>query len=69
MSLGGLFHIIISIIFPLISFKRIFISLIIIELLLRAFGFETWKYSEHNLKEPTTNKYHPILGWKPKEGA
>ena len=50
-------------------FSSIFISLIIIELLLRSFGFETWKYNEHALKEPTTNKYHPILGWKPKEGV
>ena len=47
----------------------IFISLIIIELLLRAFGFETLKYREYDLKQPTTNKYHPILGWKPKEGV
>ena len=50
-------------------FSSIFISLIIIELLLRAFGFETWKYREYDLKQPTTNKYHPILGWKPKEGV
>ena len=49
-------------------FSSIFISLVIIELLLRAFGFEAQKYREHGLKEPTTNKYHPILGWKPKEG-
>jgi len=50
-------------------FSSIFITLIIIELLLRAFGFETWKYREYDLKQPTTNKYHPILGWKPKEGV
>ena len=50
-------------------FSSIFITLIIIELLLRAFGFETWKYREDDLKQPTTNKYHPILGWKPKEGV
>ena len=49
--------------------SSIFISLIIIELLLRAFGFHAWKYREQELKEPTTNEYHAILGWKPKEGV
>ena len=49
--------------------SSIFISLIIIELLLRAFGFQAWEYRERNLKEASTNKYHPILGWKPKEGV
>ena len=50
-------------------FSIIFISLIIIELLLRAFGFQAWEYRERNLKGATTNKYNPILGWKPKEGV
>ena len=49
--------------------SSIFISLIIIELLLRAFGFHAWKYREQELKEPATNEYHAILGWKPKEGV
>ncbi len=59
-----------SIIEKLVSILlSIFISLVIIELLLRALGFEAQKYREHGLKEPTTNKYHQILGWEPKEGV
>ena len=53
----------------ILVFSSIFISLIIIEVLLRTFGFEAQKYREHGLKEPTTNKYHQILGWEPKEGV
>ena len=28
-----------------------------------------FQYEPYFSKDPTTNKYHPNLGWKPKEGV
>ena len=57
------------------SFKNLFLttisvllSLFLIEILLRIWGFETFKYLETNSPQPSIYKNDKILGWSNKEG-
>ena len=56
-------------IFNLLTFfVAIFVSIILLEILLRALNFDPWILYEDDLDEPTNNKYDGKIGWKPKEG-
>ena len=56
-------------IFNLLTFfVAIFVSIILLEVLLRVLNFDPWILYESDLDEPTTNKYDTKIGWKPKEG-
>ena len=57
-------------IFNLLTFfVAIFVSIILLEILLRALNFDPWILYEDDLDEPTNNKYDAKIGWKPKEGV
>ena len=56
-------------IFNLLTFfVAIFVSIILLEVLLRVLNFDPWILYENDLDEPTNNKYDAKIGWKPKEG-
>ena len=53
----------------LLFFITIFSIILLIEILLRFSDKDPWGYFRVDLKEPTTNSYHDILGWEPKPGV
>ena len=56
--------------FPfLLFFVTIFLIILLIEILLRISGKDPWGSFRIDLREPTTNSYHNILGWIPKPGV
>ena len=52
----------------LLVFTSIIITIILLEVLLRLFGFTPWQFYQSDLNEPTINKYDSKVGWKPKKG-
>ena len=52
----------------LILLTSIIISLVLVEIFLRIFGYTTFKYSTKPNNEPVTNVYNKDLGWRPKIG-
>ena len=53
----------------LLFFITIFSIILLTEILLRFSGKDPWGYFTVDLKEPTINSYHDILGWEPKPGV
>jgi len=53
----------------LLVFVSIIVAIILLEVILRLFGFKPWYFYQSDLNEPTINKYDSKVGWKPQEGV